>query len=59
MASADYAQIKAFYWFNIHKECDWRINSSAASLAAFHAAISNPKFVSHPHRAAYLPLVTR
>jgi hypothetical protein len=48
LRSADYTQIKAFYWFNIKKECDWRINSSPASLAAFQTAMVNPIFVSHP-----------
>jgi beta-mannanase len=57
MGSADYARIKVFTWFNIDKECDWRINSSDASLAAFRAAISGPSFVSHPHQTVYLPVV--
>jgi hypothetical protein len=46
--SRDYAKIRAFYWFQINKECDWRINSSSASLAAFRTAISGPAFASHP-----------
>ena len=35
LASPDYAQIRAFVWFNEAKETDWRVESSAASLAAF------------------------
>lgn len=32
-----FPRISSLVWFDIHKECDWRIESSAASLAAFHA----------------------
>src|SRR5215216_3409862 len=48
LKSPDYAQVKAFYWFHINKECDWRINSSPQSLSAFRAAIADPPFSSHP-----------
>jgi hypothetical protein len=48
MKSPDYASIKAFYWFNINKECDWRINSSSQSLSSYQTAISDPYFSSHP-----------
>jgi beta-mannanase len=34
-ARAEYPRIKAIVWFNINKETDWRIESSAASLNAF------------------------
>jgi endoglucanase len=44
----NYPRIAAFYWFNINKECDWRVNSSPQSLAAFTTAISSAVFVSHP-----------
>jgi hypothetical protein len=48
LKSSDYAQVKAFYWFNIDKECDWRINSSSQSLSALQAAISDHNnFNSH------------
>ena len=43
-----YPRILAFYWFNIKKECDWRVDSSPQSLAAFTTAISSTLFVSHP-----------
>jgi beta-mannanase len=33
-----YPQLRAFIWFNIDKETDWRVESSASSLAAFRAA---------------------
>ena len=46
--SADYAQLRAFYWFHIKKECDWQINSSAESLAAFKTVISTTVWASHP-----------
>jgi hypothetical protein len=47
--SPDYASIKAFDWFHINKitECNWRVNSSPASLSAFQTAISDPYFGSH------------
>jgi hypothetical protein len=48
MRSPDYSRIGAFYWFNTNKECDWRINSSPESLAAFRDAIKDdPPFTSH------------
>lgn len=31
--------ITGFVWFNTNKECDWRVNSDAATLAAFKAAL--------------------
>jgi beta-mannanase len=41
-----YARIKGFTWFNINKETDWRINSSAAAQAAFSAAYSGQAVAS-------------
>jgi beta-mannanase len=35
-----FAGIKAMVWFNIEKECDWRIESSEESLSAFRACAS-------------------
>jgi len=46
--SQDYSRLQAFYWFQTNKECDWRVNSSSASLAAFRAAVGDPSFGSHP-----------
>jgi hypothetical protein len=41
-----YPQLRGFVWFNYNKETDWRVESSAASLAAFKAAFaSDPYFV--------------
>ena len=61
--SPDYSRIKAFYWFHYRPQtgCDWRVNSSPESLAAFRACVSDPYFTSHPLPAAviYLPLVMR
>jgi hypothetical protein len=45
--SLDYSQIKAIYWFNTNKECDWRVNSSPESLNAFETAVSDPYLISH------------
>lgn len=39
-----YPRIKLFCWFNINKERDWRINSSASSNAAYRQAISDSYF---------------
>ncbi len=44
----EYTKIKAFYWFNITKEKDWRIESSPESLEAFKKAINDSYFISHP-----------
>lgn len=64
MQSSDYAQVQAFYWFNINKECDWRVNSSPQSLSAFQASMTSPYFTSHPTLGLltpriYLPIVLR
>jgi beta-mannanase len=39
-----YPRIKAFVWFDINKEMDWRINSSPGSLSAFKQLISSSYF---------------
>ena len=56
--SPDYARIQAFYWFNINKELDWRVNSSSDSLAAFQAAMRSSQFTSHS-MPVYLPVVLK
>jgi hypothetical protein len=38
LRSPDFANIRAFVWFNYLKETDWRVESSAASVAAFQQA---------------------
>ena len=38
----DFPLIKAFVWFDVKKERDWEINSSAASLAAYVAIGKDP-----------------
>ncbi len=40
-----FPQIKAFIWFNINKETNWRIDSCEDSLAAFKTAMENPYFI--------------
>ncbi len=35
----DFNQIKGLIWFNVNKECDWRIDSSSKSLQAFKDAV--------------------
>jgi beta-mannanase len=59
LQSPDYAHVAAFYWFHVDKECDWRINSTAASLSAFQAALSSATFVSHPSATTFLPMALR
>ena len=39
--STQYTQIRAFIWFNMNKETDWRVESSAASLSAFNTSFVN------------------
>jgi hypothetical protein len=39
-----YPMFKAVVWFDVNKENDWRINSSAASLAAFGRLATDPYF---------------
>jgi hypothetical protein len=34
-------QVVGAVWFNMNKEADWRINSSAGSLAAYRVAMQN------------------
>jgi hypothetical protein len=41
-----YPQIKAFIWFNMNKETDWRVESSTNSLNAFKSAfVSNTAYL--------------
>ena len=41
-------QLKAIVWFNINKECDWRVESSPESLEAFKEVIKDPYYGSNP-----------
>jgi hypothetical protein len=36
--------IKAFVWFNLKKEADWRIESSAAAQQAFSAGVADSRY---------------
>jgi beta-mannanase len=38
------ASIKAFVWFNLNKETDWRIESSAAAQRAFATGVADPRY---------------
>lgn len=44
----DYERIQAFYWFNLNKDKDWRLDSSAEAFAAFKLAMQDKNFISHP-----------
>ncbi len=46
-----YKKIKAFYWFNVDKEYNWKVDSSQASLEAFQGAMKDPYFLSHQQLA--------
>lgn len=41
-----YSRIKAFCWFNVNKERDWRINSSSSSEAAFVKNLKDDYFLA-------------
>jgi hypothetical protein len=39
-----FSRVRAFAWFDIDKETDWRINSSPAAQAAFRALVAEPRY---------------
>ncbi|MBI4844937.1 MAG: hypothetical protein HY810_00420 [Candidatus Omnitrophica bacterium] len=43
----EYGDIDAFYWFNVLKERNWRIDSSQETLNAFQQAMDNEYYASH------------
>jgi len=43
-----FPRVKAIVWFNIKKECDWRLHGKNDILKAFSEAISDPYFKSDP-----------
>ncbi|MBN2057249.1 MAG: hypothetical protein JW782_00415 [Candidatus Saganbacteria bacterium] len=43
--AGDYPRVKIVCWFNINKERDWRVDSSASAEAAYKRAISDGYFV--------------
>ncbi len=43
---SQYPQLKAFIWFNMNKETDWRVESSTGSLDAFKSSfVNNPAYI--------------
>lgn len=48
--------INAIVWFDVKKETDWRINSSAKSLAAYKEIMKNPLFSSSSAALAALTI---
>jgi beta-mannanase len=40
-------RVRAVVWFNRVKETDWRVNSSATSLAAWEAVVSSPLYAGN------------
>jgi beta-mannanase len=48
--------IDALNWFDVRKEADWRINSSAKSLAAFKQIMKDPFFSSSGEELAKLTI---
>lgn len=49
-AMADRPAVRAFFWFNVNKEADWRISScpNPAARDAYRAGVANPKYVTRP-----------
>jgi hypothetical protein len=43
----DFPKVKAMLWFEVAKEADWRVESSAASLAAFRSLAQDSHFRGH------------
>jgi len=41
-----FTRVKAITWFNINKETDWRINSTAAALAAYQQSVADSFYLS-------------
>ena len=41
-----YPKIKAFVWFNVEKEDNWKIDSGPESLKAFQTGVANPRYLS-------------
>ena len=41
MLGNKFSRIKALVWFNINKECDWRVESSLKSLKGFRKGLTN------------------
>jgi hypothetical protein len=46
----DYPQVKGLVWFNIKKECDWRLQSSQETLETFKKIISDEYYISDPQK---------
>jgi hypothetical protein len=46
-----FPEIKAFVWFNVKKETDWRIEASSSAQAAFARAIASPRYASNQYAA--------
>jgi hypothetical protein len=45
---ASFPRVRAVIWFDMSKETDWRVNSSAASLAAWRSVVQTPYFQAGP-----------
>jgi len=44
--NSNYTRVKLFCWFNIDKERDWRIGSSASAEAAMRNSLQNSSFLA-------------
>ena len=42
----EYPKIKAFYWFQLNKENDWRLDSSDSTWQTFKETMKDPTFIS-------------
>lgn len=50
--NTQYPQIKAFIWFNVNKETDWRFNATDASTTAFRNGLAGSRFSVKPQNIA-------
>jgi len=53
-----YPRIKAFVWFNVVKEDNWKISSSPSSLKAFQNGVANSRYLSKVYTGTASPTVT-
>jgi len=53
----NYKKIKAFVWFNVNKETDWRFNETAESTAAFKSGLADTIVSSDLDRLLNMPTV--
>jgi hypothetical protein len=53
----NHKKIKAFVWFNVNKEIDWRFNETAESTTAFKAGLADTIVSSNLDKLLNMPTV--